>query len=52
MKQTSYMAGMIGAMIANLFVNFVANLLDPVIPHDLPFLTEYEANNMIFKVVR
>lgn len=49
MKQTTYMACMIGSMMTNLFINFVANLTDPVLPYDLPFFTEYDAQNMIFK---
>ena len=49
MKQTTYLACMIASLMTNLFTNFVANLLDPVIPYDLPFFTEYEAQNMLFK---
>ena len=49
MKQTTYLACMIGSLITNLFTNFVANTLNPEIPYDLPFLTEYDAQNMIFK---
>lgn len=49
MKQTTYLACMIGSIMVNLFTNFCANLLDPVIPYDLPFFTEYDAQNMIFK---
>lgn len=49
MKQTTYMACMIGSLMTNLFVNFVADTLDPVIPYDLPFFTEYDSQNMIFK---
>lgn len=49
MKQTTYLASMIGATMTNLFTNFVANSLDPVIPYTLPFLTEYDAQYMIFK---
>ena len=49
MKQTTYLACMIGSMMVNLFTNFVANQLDPIIPYDLPFFTEYDAQNMIFK---
>ena len=49
MKQTTYLACMIGSIITNLFVNWVANSLDPIIPYDLPFFTEYDAQNMIFK---
>jgi hypothetical protein len=49
LKQTTYMACMIGAVITNLFVNFMASTLDPVIPYDLPFFTEYNAQFMLFK---
>ena len=49
MKQTTYLACMIASLMTNLFTNFVANTLDPVIPYDLPFFTEYEAQNMLFK---
>jgi hypothetical protein len=43
---------MIGSFMTNLFTNWVANLLNPVIPYDLPFFTEYDAQNMIFKTVK
>ena len=49
MKQTTYLACMIGSVMTNLFTNFCANLLNPIIPYDLPFFTEYDAQNMIFK---
>ena len=49
MKQTTYLACMIGSLMTNLFTNFVANSLDPIIPYDLPFFTEYDAQTMIFK---
>ena len=49
MKQTTYMACMIGSVITNLFVNFIADSLNPIIPYDLPFFTEYNAQSMIFK---
>jgi len=49
MKQTTYLACMIGSIMVNLFTNWVANSLDPIIPYDLPFFTEYDAQNMIFK---
>ena len=52
MKQTTYLACMIGSVMVNLFTNWVANLLDPVIPYDLPFFTEYDAQNMIFKTIK
>lgn len=49
-KQTTFMANMIGSVIVNLFVNFVANECDPVFPRDVPFLTTYDASTMYFKV--
>lgn len=49
LKQTTYLACMIGSVMVNLFTNWVAGLLDPTIPYDLPFFTSYEAQNMIFK---
>lgn len=49
MKQTTYLACMIGSLMINLFTNFIANQLNPVIPYDLPFFTEYDAQNMLFK---
>lgn len=52
LKQTTYLACMIGSVIVNLFTNWTANLLNPIIPYDLPFFTEYDAQNMIFKTVR
>ena len=48
-KQTTYLACLIGSLMVNLFTNFIANQLDPVIPYDLPFFTEYTAPNMLFK---
>ena len=51
-KQTTYLACMIGSFIVNLFTNWVANSLDPVIPYDVPFFTEYDAQNMLFKTER
>lgn len=49
MKQTTYLASIIGGMMVNLFTNWVANSLDPIIPYTLPFFTEYDATYMIFK---
>ena len=46
-KQTSYMANMIGSMIVNLFVNFVANEVGGM--RDLPFLTSYEGESLMFE---
>lgn len=48
-KQTTYLACMIGSLMVNLFTNFIANSLHPVIPYDLPFFTEYDAQNILFK---
>jgi hypothetical protein len=50
-KQTTFCANMIGSLIVNLFVNFCANLCNPIIPRDLPFLTTYEAETMYFKTI-
>lgn len=52
MKQTTYLASMIGSFIVNLFTNWVANLLDPVIPYDVPFFTNYNAQNMLLNFER
>lgn len=49
-KQTTFMANMIGSVMVNIFVNFVANECDPIFPRDVPFLTTYNASNMYFKV--
>lgn len=51
MKQTTYLACMIGSIMTNLFTNFCANFLNPIIPYDLPFFIEYDAQNMIFKTI-
>lgn len=50
-KQTTFMANMIGSIIVNLFVNFVANQCNPLIDRDLPFYTEYNAETMYFKTI-
>lgn len=52
MKQTTYLACMIGSIMTNLFTNWVADSLNPIIPYDLPFFTEYDAQNMIFKTIK
>ena len=49
MKQTTYCSNMIGSIIVNLFTNFIANTLNPIIPRDLPFKTYYNASMMYFK---
>ena len=50
-KQTTFMANMIGSIMVNLFVNFCANQTDVLIPRDVPFMTEYTAETMYFKVI-
>lgn len=48
-KQTTYCSNMIGSVIVNLFTNFIANTLNPIVPRDLPFKTYYNASMMYFK---
>lgn len=48
-KQTTFCATMIGSLIVNLFVNFIANMCSPLIERDLPFYTEYKADIMYLK---
>ena len=50
-KQTTFMANMIGSIIVNLFINFIANQCNPLIDRDLPFYTEYYAETMYFKTI-
>lgn len=52
MKQTTYLASMIGSFIVNLFTNWVANLLNPIILYDVPFFTNYNAQNMLLNFER
>lgn len=47
MKQTTYCSAMIGALIANLIVNFITNKEFPM--RNLPYFTYYNANMMYFK---
>ena len=49
-KQTTFMANMIASIMVNLFVNFVANECEPIIDRDVPFMTQYSADTMYFKV--
>lgn len=51
-KQTSFCASMIASYMVNIFVNFVANLCDPVIERDIPFLTEYSAPQIYLKTIQ
>lgn len=48
-KQTSYCANMVASVIVNLVVNFVANMCNPLIDRELPFMTVYDASLMKFK---
>ena len=45
-KQTGYLAGFIGSLITNLFVNHCANLSNPLRNMPLPFKTSYKADIM------
>lgn len=48
-KQTTFMANMIASVMVNTFVNFVANLCEPIFPRDIPFVVSYDASTMFFK---
>lgn len=48
-KQTTFCANMIASYMVNLFVNFCANEMNPIINRDLPFLTTYNAETMYLK---
>lgn len=48
-KQTTFMTNMIASIMSNLFVNFAANLCNPIVERDLPFFTYYDAKLMYFK---
>ena len=50
-KQTSFCANMIASVMTNLFVNFITNLCDPVIPRELPFMTSYDASTMMLRTI-
>ena len=50
MKQTAFCANMIGSLMVNLLVNFVANTLNPVVEHSVPFKTYYGSDLMYFKI--
>lgn len=49
-KQTTFMANMIASLMVNIFVNFVANECNPIMPRDVPFYTSFVADTMYFKV--
>lgn len=46
-KQTAFIANLIGGLMTNLFVNFCANLCNPIINRQLPFFSEYRADTMM-----
>lgn len=46
MKQTSFMASMIGSVMTNLLVNFATNIGQPMDVRQIPFLTTYDATTM------
>ena len=50
-KQTSFMSNMIASVMVNIFVNFVANECNPIIPRDVPFFTSYTADTMFTKII-
>lgn len=47
LKQTTYCASIIGAMMCNLYTNFCANRVGAM--YDLPFKTYYDANLLLLK---
>ena len=49
LKQTTYLACMIASIITNNLVNFCANLAAGFNINSVPFLTEYDSNNMYLK---
>lgn len=51
-KQTSFCASMIASYMTNIFINFVANLCNPIVERDVPFLTEYDAKTMYLKTIQ
>lgn len=52
MKQTTYLSCMIASYMTNIFINFVANSTNPIIPYDIPFFLEYNAQSMLFHFER
>ena len=49
-KQTTFCANMIASYMVNMFVNFVANECNPLVPRTLPFYTYYSAETMYLKI--
>lgn len=51
-KQTSYCANMIASIITNLYINWCANLAGTeIIDRSLPFMVQYDADQMYFKTI-
>lgn len=51
-KQTTFMANMIGSVMVNILVNFIANRCpDILIERDVPFKTSYNGETMFFKTI-
>ena len=50
-KQTTFMSNMIASVMANVFVNFVANECEPIYPRDVPFFISYSADTMFTKTI-
>ena len=50
MKQTSYMAAMIGSVISNIFANFAANSSFGMDARAFPFITLYDARDMRMQI--
>ena len=48
-KQTTYMAAMIASYMCNLFVNFIAESTKPIVPYNIPFMTEFDAQTFEMK---
>lgn len=47
-KQTTHCANMIASIMANLFVNFIANKCEPLMERPVPFFTSYDSERMFF----
>ena len=50
MKQTTYMANLIGSIIVNIFTNFVANEVANAPIRELPYMTTYDGSSMQLKI--
>ena len=51
MKQTSFMAAMIGSLITNIFINFITNMGEKMDVRSFPFITLYNASDMQMKLI-